>query len=87
MSTRSRRRRSSSRYDEDRDRYGVEDRRYNREREREEYFDRRSPPRQTGMDSRMVGMGGVVALVMTNFKDEIRLFLKTLIKMFGSGAL
>lgn len=85
MSTRSRRRRSSSRYDEDRDRYGDEDRRYNRERE--EYFDRKSPPRQTGMDSRVVGMGGVVALMMTNFKDEIRLFLKTLIKMFGSGAL
>ena len=85
MSTRSRRRRSSSRYDEDRDRYGDEDRRYNRERE--EYFDRKSPPRQTGMDSRVVGMGGVVALMVTNFKDEIRLFLKTLIKMFGSGAL
>lgn len=85
MSTKSRRRRSSSRYDEDRDRYGDEDRRYNRERE--EYFDRKSPPRQTGMDSRVVGMGGVVALMVTNFKDEIRLFLKTLIKMFGSGAL
>ena len=78
--SRTRRRRSSSQYDEDR--YEGEE---VEKRERDEYFDSKSPPRQNNVDSRMVGGAGIVALMVTNFKDEIRLFLKTLIKMIASG--
>ena len=50
----------------------------------QQYFDTNSPPRRAqSVDSKTVAMGGIVTLVATNFKAEIRLIIEKLFALLG----
>tara|TARA_Y100001970_G_scaffold24556_2_gene29262 strand:+ start:17634 stop:17798 length:165 start_codon:yes stop_codon:yes gene_type:complete len=52
--------------------------------EDQQYFDTNSPPRRAqSVDSKTVAMGGIVTLVATNFKAEIRLIIEKLFALLG----
>ena len=50
----------------------------------QQYFDTNSPPRRAqSVDSKTVAMVGIVTLVATNFKAEIRLVIEKLFALLG----
>ena len=52
--------------------------------EDQQYFDTNSPPRRAqSVDSKTIAMGGIVTLVATNFKAEIRLIIEKLFALLG----
>ena len=56
------------------------------ERQHEEYFDSKSPPRKSAaVDSKMVGGAGIVMFLMTNFKKEIGQILVAISKIIGGS--
>ena len=54
--------------------------------ERQEYFEKNSPPKRTqAVDSKAVGFAGIIMFLMTNFKKEIGQILVAISKIIGGS--
>jgi len=71
--TRTSRRTSRKQYDE-------------QQKEHKEYFDSGAPPKKhAAVDTKTVGMAGIVMFLMTNFKKEIGQILTAISKFIGGS--
>ena len=57
------------------------------QKEHKEYFDSKSPPKKSSaVDTKTVGIAGIVMFLMTNFKKEIGQILTAISTFIGGGS-
>ena len=67
-----------------REKYDDHDEQKNEQRE---YFDSKSPPKKSSaVDTKTVGLAGILMFLMTNFKKEIGQILTAISTFIGGGS-